>query len=129
MSETPHLHRSKSVLQELDAPQVHALLRGGQAVLIDVREPAEFDAERIPGALLCPLSGFDPSVLPLDGSKRIIFQCGTGRRSAQAAQRLLESIGGGVASHLAAGLKAWKEAGLPVTAFDPATGRVHQGRL
>lgn len=126
MSETHH--RSKGVLHELQAPQVHALLRSRQAVLIDVREPAEFEAERIPGALLFPLSGFDPSILPLDGAKRIIFQCGTGRRSAQAAQRLLEG-GSGEATHLAGGLKAWKQAGLPLTAFDPATGRVHQGHL
>ncbi|MGA7541057.1 MAG: rhodanese-like domain-containing protein [Steroidobacteraceae bacterium] len=116
------------MLHELQAPQVHALLRSRQAVLIDVREPAEFEAERIPGALLFPLSGFDPESLPLDGSKRIIFQCGTGRRSAQAAQRLLEHSSG-EAAHLAGGLKAWKEAGLPLTAFDPSTGRVHQGRL
>jgi rhodanese-related sulfurtransferase len=119
---------SKGVLHELDAAQVHALLRNRQAMLIDVREPQEFEAERIPGALLFPLSGFDPQSLPLDGSKRIIFQCGTGRRSAQAAQRLLES-GCTEASHLGGGLKAWKEAGLPVTTFDPATGRVLQGRL
>lgn len=128
MSEARHPHRIKGVLHELDAAQVHALLRARQAVLIDVREPPEFEAERIPGALLFPLSGFDPESLPLDGSKRIIFQCGTGRRSAQAAQRLLEG-GRDEVSHLSGGLKAWKEAGLPVTKFDPSTGRVHQGRL
>jgi rhodanese-related sulfurtransferase len=127
MSDSHH-HGSKGVLHELQAPQVHALLRSRQAVLIDVREPAEFEAERIPGALLFPLSGFDPESLPLDGSKRIIFQCGTGRRSAQAAQRLLAGACE-EASHLSGGLKAWKEAGLPITTFDPSTGQVHQGRL
>jgi rhodanese-related sulfurtransferase len=119
---------SRGVLHEFDAAQVLALLRSRQAVLIDVREPEEFEAERIPGALLFPLSEFDVESLPLDGSKRIIFQCGTGRRSAQAAQRLLES-GRPEAAHLGGGLKAWKEAGLPITAFDPATGQVLRGRL
>jgi rhodanese-related sulfurtransferase len=128
MSESHHSQRAKGVLHELDAPQVHALLRARQAVLIDVREPAEFEGERIPGALLFPLSGFDAQSLPLDGSRRIIFQCGTGRRSAQAAQRLLDG-GSDEASHLTGGLKAWKEAGLPLTTLDPGTGRVHQGRL
>ncbi len=128
MSEITHHHRRKGVLHELDAHQVHALLRSRQAVLIDVREPAEFEAERVPGALLFPLSGFDPESLPLDGSKRIILQCGTGRRSAQAAQRLLDG-GSDEASHLAGGIKAWKEAGLPLTTLDPSTGRVHQGHL
>lgn len=119
---------SKGVLHELDAAQVHALLRNRQAVIIDVREPEEFEAERIPGALLFPLSGFDVESLPLDGSKCIIFHCGTGRRSAQAAQLLLES-GRAEAAHLGGGLKGWKEAGLPTTTFDASTGRVLNGRL
>lgn len=128
MSEPQHRRQGRGVLHELDAPQVCELLRNRQAVLIDVREPAEFESERIPGALLFPLSGFDPQSLPRDGSQRIIFQCGTGRRSALAAQRLLEG-GSDEASHLAGGIKAWKEAGLPLTRLDPGTGRVHQGRL
>lgn len=128
MSESHHHRQGRGVLHELDAAQVCALLRSRQAVLIDVREPAEFEAERIPGALLFPLSGFDPQSLPRDGSQRMIFQCGTGRRSALAARRLLEG-GSDEASHLAGGIKAWKEAGLPLTTLDPGTGRVHQGRL
>ena len=115
-------------LHELEAAQVHALLRARQAVLIDVREPGEFEAERIPGALLFPLSGFDPACLPAGGPKRIVFQCGTGRRSALAARRLLEG-GTSEASHLAGGIRAWKEAGLPLTRVDPTTGRVHHGQL
>jgi rhodanese-related sulfurtransferase len=128
MSDSSHRHPTHGLLHELDAGQTHALLRSRQAVLIDVREPGEFEAERIPGALLFPLSGFDPQCLPGDGSKRIILQCGTGRRSAQAAQRLLDA-GSAQAWHLAGGIKAWKEAGLPLTSVLAATGRVHQGRL
>lgn len=128
MSDSYCHHPGSGVLHELDASEAHALLQSRQAVLVDVREPAEFGAERIPGALLFPLSGFDPRSLPVDRSRRIIFQCGTGRRSAQAAQRLLDA-GSGEAWHLAGGLKAWKAAGLPLTSFAPATGRVHQGHL
>lgn len=115
-------------LHELDAAQVHELLRSGRAVLIDVREPGEFEAERIPGALLFPLSSFDPGSLPLDTHKRIVFQCGTGRRSAQAACRVLAS-GLAEASHLAGGISAWKRAGFTVTRYDPATGMVRIGHL
>lgn len=112
-------------LHELDPAQAHQLLRERRAVLIDVREPGEFEAERIPGALLSPLSGFDPHSLPLDTGKRIIFQCGTGRRSAQAARRVLAS-GQHTATHLAGGISAWKRAGLAVIAYDPATGQLRQ---
>ena len=125
---THHRPHNTGVLHELDAIQVHALLRARQAVLIDVREPGEFEAERIPGALLFPLSSFDPASLELDGAKRVIFHCGTGRRSGQAASRVLEA-GAGEASHLAGGIQAWKEAGLPLTRFDPASGRTHHSHL
>lgn len=125
---TDHHPTNTGVLHELDAVQVHALLRARQAVLIDVREPGEFEAERIPGALLFPLSGFDPACLPLDGAKRVIFQCGTGRRSGQAARRVLEA-GADEASHLAGGIQAWKQAGLALTRFDPSSGRTHHGHL
>lgn len=127
MSESSHPH-AHGTLHELDAAQVHELLRTRRGVLIDVREPGEFEAERIPGALLCPLSGFDPHSLPLDGSKRIVFQCGTGRRSAQAA-RLVLAIGLPEATHLAGGIAGWKSAGLAVTRLDPSTGRVRTGHL
>lgn len=119
---------TRGTLHELDPGQVHELLCADRAVLIDVREPGEYEAERIPGALLFPLSGFRADSLPIDGSKRIIFQCGTGRRSAQAARHVLHN-GAAEATHLAGGITAWKSAGLGVTRYDPSTGRVHQGRL
>ena len=111
------------IVHALDAAQVYALLRAHRALLIDVREPMEFGMERIPGALLLPLAELNPAGLPLDGSKRLIFHCGTGRRSGQAVQRLIEA-GADEAAHLAGGLRAWKEAGLPLARLDPATGRM-----
>jgi rhodanese-related sulfurtransferase len=118
----PSHQETKHTLHDLTANDVNALVNNHQAVLIDVREPAEFDAERIPGALLFPLSEFDPANLPLDTQKRLVLQCGSGKRSAQAAQRLF-AAGIGETWHLAGGIKAWKEAHLPVIAFDPATGK------
>ena len=126
MTQHSHSHHAHGTLHELEAHQVHELLKSRQAVLIDVREPGEFEAERIPGALLFPLSGFDPHSLPLEGQKRIVFQRGTGRRSAQAARLVLAS-GLAEATHLAGGIAAWKRAGLAVTRYDPATGRLRTG--
>ena len=77
-------------------------------VLVDVREPAEYAAERIDGAVLCPLSSFDPSKLP---AGKLIFQCGTGARSQSAMQRAIAAGLTNVA-HLAGGLRAWKQAGM-----------------
>jgi rhodanese-related sulfurtransferase len=84
-------------------------LHHGTAVLVDVREPGEFAVERIPGAVLQPLSSFDPSALP---PGPVVFQCGSGKRSLTAIER---SMAAGLPhnSHLAGGLAAWKQAGLP----------------
>ena len=97
--------------RDLDPAAVKALLDSHQAVLIDVREHAEFAAERIEGARLFPLSAFDPATLP---PGRLIFQCGIGKRSLAALQRY-ESAGFSNAQHMQGGLAAWKQAGLPTT--------------
>lgn len=98
-------------LAELSAQELAAGLARGEMVLIDVREPAEFAAERIADAVLRPLSGFDPSSLPDDGRKRVLL-CAVGRRSAVAGGQCAKA-GIAVAGHLRGGLVAWKQAGLP----------------
>lgn len=114
-------------IKDLTPTDVHALMAKGDAVLIDVREPAEFAAERIHGALNFPLSTFDARALPEAGHKRIVFQCGSGKRSAMAVERC-QAAGVKIDSHLAGGIIAWRGAGLPTAAFDPNTGAVRDAR-
>ena len=95
--------------QDLTPAEVKALLDSGTITLVDVREPAEFAAERIEGAVLHPLSSFDPAALP---PGRLVFQCGVGKRSLMALQRRA-AAGFGQGQHLQGGLAAWKQAGLP----------------
>ena len=54
-----------------------AWLQAGEAVLIDVREPDEFAAARIDGAILAPLSQMPAAweALDLPADKKIIVQC------------------------------------------------------
>jgi len=103
--------------------QVHDAMQRGEIILIDVREPAEYAAERIHGALLFPLSTFDPKALPDAVGKALIFQCGSGKRSEAAYDK---AVSGGVTvrAHMGGGIGAWKAAGLPTISFDPATGIV-----
>lgn len=103
--------------------QVLAELRAGDILLVDVREPAEFANERIHGALLHPLSTFEPKALPTDGRRRVIFQCGSGKRSRQALNAFMHETGV-EAAHMAGGIAAWKTAGQPCIRIDPATGNV-----
>ena len=99
-----------SKIQDLTPEEVAARMKIGGMELIDVREPGEYDAERIQGAMLFPLSTFDPHALPKNVD--IIFQCGTGKRSAMAVARA-QAAGMRHCAHLAGGIQAWKAAGLP----------------
>lgn len=102
----------KSPLKELTPAETHALLEAGSILLVDVREPAEFNAARIPGAVLHPLSTFDPAALPSPDQRRVVFHCGSGKRSATAVARCLER---GIAhdTHMEGGIQAWMRARLP----------------
>jgi rhodanese-related sulfurtransferase len=109
-------------VEELSPAQVKSLLDRGQITLIDVREPNEYASERIPGALLFPLSTFDPRYLPPSGMRRVVFHCGSGKRSA-AAVRQQRAADASPSAHLAGGIAAWKAAGLPVIRGDAATAK------
>lgn len=98
-------------LKNFTPAEAHALVAKGEAVLVDVREAAEFAAERIAGAVHHPLSAFDPHGLPGQAAQ-VILHCGVGKRSAMAMEAARRA-GVEVAGHVAGGLAAWKSAGLP----------------
>jgi rhodanese-related sulfurtransferase len=102
-------------IEALPSAEVAGLLKRGEVLLIDVREPAEYAAERIPGALLYPLSTFDPLTLPADGARRVVFHCGSGKRSLTAAEKCV-AAGRPHAAHMAGGVTKWKASGLPIIA-------------
>jgi rhodanese-related sulfurtransferase len=114
-------------IKNLDAADVARLLEEDAIVLIDVREPSEHAAERIHGALLFPLSTFDPAALPDSGGRAVVFHCAAGVRSAKAVAAC-QSAGLLHDSHLKGGIQAWKAAGLPTVTVDPATGRTRDPR-
>jgi rhodanese-related sulfurtransferase len=109
-------------LKELSPTEVHDALRAHRIVLVDVREPHEYENERIHGALLFPLSTFDPTALPVS-DRPVVLHCGSGKRSAMAAARCSEA-GVPVAAHLKGGILAWKHAHLPTVSVGPGTGAV-----
>ena len=51
-------------LRDLSPYELRDALAAGGVTLVDVREPGEFAAARIEGAVNCPLSSFDPAKLP-----------------------------------------------------------------
>jgi rhodanese-related sulfurtransferase len=113
------MSQHSKLIETLDPAEVARLLKAGKILLIDVREPAEYASERIHGALLYPLSTFDATALPTDGTRRVVFHCGSGKRSLVAAEKRL-AAGQNHAAHLGGGILAWKAAGLPVIALGAA---------
>jgi rhodanese-related sulfurtransferase len=105
-------------LQDVSAETIHQRLLNHEIVLIDVREPGEHAGEHIEGALLFPLSSFDPAQLPQPEGREIVFHCAGGKRSAMAVMRCLEQ-GLPHSSHMSGGLHAWKSSGLPTQASRP----------
>ena len=77
-------------------------------LLIDVREPAEFEIVRIPGSVLIPKQEFlDGSVLSkLPQDKPIILHCKSGVRSAECLA-VLKGAGFSDATHVSGGVLAW----------------------
>lgn len=105
----------------VDVQQAHDLIEAGEAVLVDVREPDEFAAARIEGAILAPLSRMPQAWLGLDlpADKTVIVMCRVGGRSG----RVCEAFGskgpsGQPAVNMDGGILAWQAAGLPVIEGD-----------
>ena len=85
-------------------------------MLIDVREPREWDAGRIPGAVHIPLGALPSRAaaeLP-DRDVPIVVYCAHGIRSLQAA-RYLAGLGYADVASMAGGVEAWRAKGLPWT--------------
>lgn len=100
-------------ITHLSPAEVRQGLADGTILLVDVREPNEIQAERIPGAQNMPLSRFDPSGLPDPDGKRLVFSCRSGQRSQQAAA-IAQKAGLPFEEHMKGGIIGWREAGFEV---------------
>jgi len=89
-------------------------LDAGEALLVDVREPDEWQAGHIAGATHIPLGNITSraSVLPKD--REILVICRTGNRSGMAQERLAQA-GFTNVTNVAGGITAWAEQGFPIT--------------
>ena len=97
---------------DLTPEEVSQGMADGRYLLVDVREPNEVAVEAYPGAVVVPLSTFDPQDIPDPQGKQVVFACRSGKRSVTAS---LAAQAEGLAydKHLAGGILAWKAAGLP----------------
>jgi len=99
-----------------------AVLADGGAILIDVREPHEWQAGHAPRARHIPLSQIPRRAGELPKGRTVVTVCRSGARSARTAALLARD--GREVSNLAGGMHAWARAGLPVVAKGGGPGRV-----
>lgn len=100
------------MVKQIDVRTAAQLVAADGAVLLDVREPAEWQAVRAPGALHIPMGQLGGSVERLPARVTIACICHVGGRSAVVADAL---VGAGFdAVNVAGGMDAWEAAGLPV---------------
>jgi rhodanese-related sulfurtransferase len=95
--------------------QATHLINREDAIIIDVREPAEFAAGHVLGAKNVPLARLAAPTPDLLKRKErpVIVYCDGGDRAAKAAAAL-KKHGFARVANLAGGIKAWQDAGLPV---------------
>lgn len=92
--------------ETLDVPRVASVPSG--VALVDVREPHEFAAYAIPGAVNVPLSTIRSGAVPdaVAAGEEVLVYCAAGVRSAQAVAILQEAGYGGMTS-LDGGIEGW----------------------
>lgn len=81
------------------------------AVIVDVREENEWHEAHIPGAILMPLSTFDPARIPDPKGIHLVFHCRSGRRCGLAAEKAVAAGYTGVIKRMEGGFLAWSAAG------------------
>jgi molybdopterin/thiamine biosynthesis adenylyltransferase len=109
------LRQIKSRIEEVDPAAVREQVGNG-AVIIDVREPEEWSAGHIPGAVHVPKSYLESRIegaVP-DRSGHVVLYCASGNRSAWAARTLIEDLGYEHVESMTGGFTLWKDRGYEV---------------
>jgi sulfur-carrier protein adenylyltransferase/sulfurtransferase len=100
--------------KEMDVPTITPvelrakLDRNEKFVLVDVREPYEYDICNIPGSKLIPLGELPARLSELDSADDIVLHCKVGGRSAKAL-KILQEAGFRKLSNLRGGIAAWAD--------------------
>jgi sulfur-carrier protein adenylyltransferase/sulfurtransferase len=104
-SEAVHVNTNNGL--EIGAVELKQRLdRGDKLKIIDVREPNEWQINRIPGAQLIPLGEIPRRYAELDPEDEFVMQCKMGGRSAKAAD-FLRSVGFKRVLNLSGGILEW----------------------
>jgi molybdopterin/thiamine biosynthesis adenylyltransferase/rhodanese-related sulfurtransferase len=117
-AETERAHR----IEEIEPFEAAIEIEGGDVVLVDTREPHEYQEAHLDGGKLVPpgMLGDEIEKAAPDKVARTILYCRSGNRSAVAAAQL-QAMGYTDVASMAGGILAWQEQGHPVIAASGMT--------
>lgn len=101
-------------IKNINSDTLKKWLENGEAVVVDVREPAEHEAEKISGANLVPLAMICKKSLPQCSDKKLVIHCRSGKRSQSACEKLLQEDPSLEIYNLEGGISAWAASGCEV---------------
>jgi molybdopterin/thiamine biosynthesis adenylyltransferase/rhodanese-related sulfurtransferase len=109
-------------IEEIEPFEASEEIAGGDVVLIDTREPHEYQEAHLENGRLVPpgLLGDEIAEAAPDKSARTILYCRSGNRSALAAAQL-QALGYDNVASMSGGILAWQEQGLPVVSASGMT--------
>jgi len=116
------IDQAEALIETLNVEQAAQLVENESALMVDIRDIRELEREgRIPGSLHAPRGMLEFWIDPespyhkpvFAESRRFIFHCSKGWRSALAT-RAVQEMGLSSVCHIDGGFEAWKAAGKPV---------------
>jgi rhodanese-related sulfurtransferase len=121
----PPLELVKSRIEEILPPAAREEIEGGDAVLVDVRDPERYEAGHLKGAANVPSGDSARDAHEADyveaienagagPENRIILVCGQGNRSARTADALRNEHGFTNVASIIGGSKLWSDLGYPI---------------
>ena len=106
----------------MDTPEISATelaeRRDAGALVVDVRQPDEYEEAHVPGAVLIPMDEMPERVDDIPMDEPVYIVCQTGARSERVAEWLLRQ--GYDATNVVGGTSAWMRAGKPVVSGSEA---------
>jgi|SRR5689334_13296799 len=117
----PLVQRRLSPMKEVGTLNVTQLINRNNALLLDVREANEFTGGKLPNAVHIPLSQLAARAgeIAKSTARPVVVYCALGKRG-RAAGAILANQGFADIYMLQGGLKAWKDAGLPLDSLAEA---------
>jgi rhodanese-related sulfurtransferase len=102
-----------SKVKAVDCTTLKEWLDKKEAILIDVREKAEYDQAHIRGSILIPVGTCSAEAVPHDQGKKIVFHCKAGKRGEMACTVCAQAMPERIVYNLTGGIDAWISQGYP----------------